>query len=130
MNGTALITVAIGEPYFSNWKKYCEPSWQAYAAKHNMDVICIHEPLDMSERAHGRSPAWQKCLVLSQPFAANYQRVVLLDSDVVINSASAPNVIADVPPHCVGGVISGSHIPEDLRVLMLGLLRKKIYPYV
>src|SRR5437763_13961862 len=130
MNDTAIVTMAIGEPYFSNWKKYCEPNWRAYASKHQMDVICVEEPLDASPVAQARSPAWQKCLVLSQPFAAKYRQVVLLDSDVVINAESAPKITAEVPLERVGGVISGSHIQEDLRVVMLRYLRGKTYPYL
>src|SRR5262245_53207318 len=104
MNDTAMITVAIGEGHVASWKKYCEPSWQAYGSKYDMDVICIQEPLDRSQRAQNRSPAWQKCLVLSQPFTANYRQVVLLDSDVVINADRAPKITDDVPLQRIGGV--------------------------
>src|SRR5437016_12929944 len=86
----ALVTLAIGEHYLSNWQKYCAADWQAYAAKHGYDLIVITEPLDRSPRAMARSPAWQKCLVLSQEFARQYHQIVLLDSDIAINAATAP----------------------------------------
>src|SRR5262249_40366763 len=103
MNDVAIVTVAIGEPYFSKWTKYCASNWQNYGTKHNIDVICINQPLDDSELARSRSPSWQKCLVLNQPWATKYRQIVLLDSDVVINVEKSPDITADVPMDKVGG---------------------------
>src|ERR1035437_3334002 len=73
MNRTkAIVTLAIGDRYLRHWKHTCEANWRAYAARHDFDVICIDKPLDDSERARKRSPAWQKCLVLSQEFSQRY----------------------------------------------------------
>jgi hypothetical protein len=100
----AIVTLAIGEQYQRAWKKWCEPNWQAYASKHGYDVICLDRPLDDSDRATRRSPAWQKCLILSQDFAQRYERIVWLDTDILINSATAPCVAAGVPIDKVGAV--------------------------
>ncbi len=62
----ALVTLAIGEKYLHHWKNFAQNNWQKYADKHGYDLICIDTPLDTSERAQARSPAWQKCLILSQ----------------------------------------------------------------
>jgi len=129
MNDTALVTLAIGQRHLLNWKKYCEAGWRAYAHKHQMDVIVVSEPLDQSEQAQVRSPSWQKCLVLSQPWAAQYRQIVLLDSDVAINAVIAPRITNGVPLERVGGVISGSHIQDDLRIVLLSRLRGRDYPY-
>jgi hypothetical protein len=129
MNETAIVTIAIGEPYLSNWTRFCSHDWQTYAARHGLDLIVISQPFEQS----GRSPAWQKCLVLSQEFAAKYRQVVLVDADVAINP-SAPNIIEQVPVESVGGVISGSHIHDDLKSVLLSRLNispriKQFGPY-
>src|SRR5439155_4252044 len=63
----------------------------------------IDRPLDRSDRARRRSPTWQKCLILGQPFAKRYERIVWMDSDVLINPA-APSILDGVPLDRVGAV--------------------------
>jgi len=103
-NRKAIVTLAIGEKYLNEWKRVCAANWQKYADKHGYDIICIDKPLDDSKRAQGRSPAWQKCLILSQDYAARYERIVWLDSDILINHQTAPCIAAGVPPEKVGAV--------------------------
>jgi hypothetical protein len=129
MSDTAIVTLAIGEQYLSYWQQYCEPSWRAYARKCGYDLIVLTEPLDRSPRAAGRSPSWQKCLVLSQEFSARYRRIISLDCDIVINAEAAPPVTEQAPAEMVGGVVSGSHIHEDLRIVLLGRLRGQPFAY-
>lgn len=100
---TAIVTLAIGGEYGRLWRSCCKANWEVYAKRHGYDVICVEEPFDRSSRARGRSPAWQKLLVLGQPFAESYERIVWVDSDVVINPAAPP--IADgLAPDRVGAV--------------------------
>lgn len=115
----AIVTLAIGAEFRRRWSEICRPNWSQYAAQHGYDLICIDEPLDSSERARSRSPAWQKCLVLSQPFSARYDRIVWLDSDILIRP-DAPDVSADVPPEKVGAVDEfGIPSPELHRLIRL-----------
>jgi hypothetical protein len=118
MNEAALVTFAVGEPHLSNWRRYCEPGWRAYAAANGFDMLAFTEPLDKSVRGLSRSVAWQKCMLLSQEQVLRYRRVVLLDADIAINPA-APNILDQVPPEKVGGVFSGGHIHDDLRTVLL-----------
>jgi hypothetical protein len=129
MKRAAIVTLVVGEKYLEAWKKYCAAGLQAYAQKHNYDLIVVTKPLDEAERAKGRSAAWQKCLVLSQEFAQPYEQIILLDGDIVINAEAAPSVIEQVPVDRVGGVISGSHIHEDLRAVLLSRMRGPDRPY-
>ncbi len=124
MNLAAIVTLAIGESRLADWNRYCAATWQAYANRHHLDLIVIDKPFEKSDR----SPAWQKCLVLSQPFVARYQRILLLDSDIAIN-ANSPNPIEQVPEHLVGGVMSGDHIHDDLKPLLLQRLTRTQLPY-
>src|SRR5687767_1985790 len=119
MNENAIVTLAIGEPYLSNWQKYCAAHWQEYAGKHQFDLIVLTEPLDRSPVALARSPSWQKCLIWGQDFARQYRQLVVLDCDIAINPRLAPNIIDQVPIECVGGTTAGSHIHEDLRALLI-----------
>jgi hypothetical protein len=104
----AIVTITIGSKYLETWKILCEANWQQYAEMHGYDLICIDRPLDTSDRAKGRSPAWQKCLILSQDFSREYERIVWIDSDILINTDCAPSIIAGVPDHKVGAVAAYS----------------------
>lgn len=103
-NKKAIVTLAIGDKYLQSWKEDCESNWQEYSTKHGYDLICLDNPLDTSERAMKRSPSWQKCLILSQDFAEQYERIVWVDSDVIINTQTAPSIVDDVPLEKVGAV--------------------------
>lgn len=97
----AIVTLAVGEKYEKLWRDYSEQGWRAYAERHGYDLILLTEPLDRSERALGRSPAWQKCLVLDPKVAGTYDRVVWLDADIAINPA-APCIVSGVPVEKIG----------------------------
>lgn len=115
----AIVTLAIGAEFRRRWSEICSQNWSRYAARHGYDIICIEEPLDSSERAQRRSPAWQKCLVLSQPFSARYDRIVWMDSDILLNP-HAPDVSEGVPCDKVGAVDEfGIPTPEMHRLVRL-----------
>ena len=107
----AIVTLAVGESYVQAWQQTCEANWRSYADKHGFDLICIDHALDSSMRAQKRSPAWQKCLILSQDFARDYERIVWVDSDVLINVVAAPNIDEGVPLDKVGAV---EHVDEEI----------------
>ena len=99
----ALVTLTIGQQYQTNWRNLCRKGWQAYCERHGYELINLDERLDTSERANKRSPAWQKLLILSQDWSKNYDRIVWVDSDIIINS-TAPSVIDDVPEDKIGAI--------------------------
>src|SRR5205085_9972201 len=88
----------------SQWNRRCKANWQRYAEKYGYDLICLEQPLDTSARAQSRSVAWQKCLILGEPRLQNYERVVWIDSDILINDRKAPDVAGGVPIDKVGVV--------------------------
>ena len=102
MNRRALVTLVLGQEYAAIWRQICQPNWQRYADKFHLDLICLDQPLDTSQRAQQRSPAWQKCLILSQPCVQCYEQVVWMDADILINHRRALNVFDDVPVEKVG----------------------------
>ena len=110
---TAIVTLAVGAEYERQWRTACERNWATYAERHGYDVICLTEPLDLSDRAASRSPSWQKLLVLGQPFAADYDRVIWVDADMLFNP-EAPALVDGIPAERVGAVDeSGDSRPRD-----------------
>jgi hypothetical protein len=124
MKKKAIVSIAIGEQCLADWQRFCAGAWQSYAARHGLDLIVVSQPLVQSERG----ASWQKCVVLQQPFAAQYHQIALLDTDIAINP-TAPNIFEQVPEDRVGGVISGSHIHEDLRPVLMSRKTKEQLPY-
>jgi hypothetical protein len=107
-NTRAIVTIVIGDSYLQQWQRLCEPNWRQYAEKYGFDVVCLQEPLDTSERALRRSPSWQKCLIFSQDHLRRYERIVWIDSDILINNNLAPDIVDGVPAAMVGGA---EHLP-------------------
>lgn len=100
----AIVTLAIGDRYRCQWEELCRRNWTQYADKHGYDLLCLDKPLDSSARAAARSPAWQKCLILSTDFAKAYEQIIWVDSDILINKTCAPCIASSVPVENVGGV--------------------------
>jgi hypothetical protein len=108
----AIVTVLVGQAYVETWRVMCQANWQAYADRYGLDLIVIAHLPDMSERGQGRSPAWQKLLVLDQPWSAAYERIVWVDADIVI-SGHAPDILREVPdPEKIGASLSGAQFSD------------------
>mgnify|MGYP001374157837 CR=1 FL=1 len=100
----ALVTLTIGESFERMFNELCKVNWQQYCEKFNYELIVLTNPLDTTERAKKRSPSWQKLLILSQDWAKQYDRIVWVDADVIINSKFAYDIIENVPENKVGAV--------------------------
>ena len=115
----AIITLTIGAEYEAGWNALSAPGWRAYATRHCYDLLAINQPLDTSARAASRSPAWQKLLTLRPEVCGSYDRVVWLDSDIVINP-EAPDVAAGVPLEKIGAVdeyMFPGHQPQLMKMI-------------
>jgi hypothetical protein len=123
----AIVTLAIGKPYLAMFEQYCQPSWSAYTKKHDFDLIVITDHLDTSARSRSRTPAWQKCLIFQDPRVQQYDRVVWVDTDILINPNS-PDVTFGVPEDKIGVVDEGATpSTEDLK-LYLARFHEYFYP--
>jgi hypothetical protein len=115
----ALVTLALGDAHRDVWHRVARPSWEVYAQRHGMDLIAICAPVDSSDFAQQRSPAWQKCLVLSQPWAQFYQRIVWIDADIVINT-EAPSILDHCgPPPLVSAVLVNDQLSPAQKHILL-----------
>jgi hypothetical protein len=114
----ALVTLALGEKYETNFRSFCHDSWTSYARRHNVDIVVITHTLDNSARAASRSPAWQKCLILDQEQLRQYDQVAWVDSDILINPQS-PSVFENVPLEMIGAVDAyATPNREDYRIAL------------
>lgn len=115
----ALVTIVIGETYAATWMRLAHQSWERYANTYDLDLIVIACPLDSSARAASRSPAWQKLLILSQPWAQQYERIVWLDADIVISSYAQNILQAAGPAEKISLTVSGGRSSAAERMLFM-----------
>lgn len=120
----AIVTIALGAQYLARWRALVEANFRAYAERHGYDAILVAGHLDRSWRALKRSAAWQKCLILSQPWSQAYERIVWIDADCV-PKASAPDISDDVPVECVGA----NTVFEQLSDVELEILVERQYGF-
>jgi len=115
----AIVTLIYGKKYQDYFKKFCEKNWKEYANKFGYDIVLFDRLLDKTERALNRSPAWQKCLVLSHGDLDKYEQIVWIDSDIIINSENSPSIVKNVPVDKVGTVDAYSILTRKLYYIYL-----------
>ena len=106
-SAVALVTIVVGDKYETTFRNASLSTFARYAARHGYDLIVVQCPMDDSPLARSRSIAWQKCLILNQPWSVRYRRIVWIDADIVVNPDAPP--IADA---CSETMI-GACISED-----------------
>ena len=106
MKTKAIVTLAIGAAFKKRWERLCADNWREYAQRYGCDLVILDQPIDRSERAARRSPAWQKCLILGDPMVKKYDQVAWFDCDIFFNPLGAPDIFNEVPIEKVGAVNS------------------------
>ncbi len=76
------------------WEETFADTWFAYGERHGYDIISIEDFIDETGVGFARSPHWQKCLILEDPKTQDYEDIVWVDSDILINYHAAPCVVA------------------------------------
>jgi hypothetical protein len=121
---TAIVTIAIGAAYNARFRAHCERGWSRYADRHGFKLVVIETPLDQTPRAAARSPAWQKCLVLRPDVAGTFDRIIWIDSDILINDR-APSIAEGVPFEKIGATDEHLFPSPQLRRQMFMLLMQQ-----
>jgi hypothetical protein len=116
---TAIVTIVIGKDYQATWMRLSQKSWLGYAEANGFDLIAITYPFDTSARAAARSPAWQKLLILNQPWSRQYERIIWLDSDIIIGPFAQNIIQAAGPVEKVGVTLNGGRSSDSERMLFL-----------
>jgi hypothetical protein len=111
-NKKVLCTLAVGTKYEKMFARYCKKNWSEYCSNYSYDMVVITNLFDDSIRGRERSPSWQKLLILSQDWSSQYEQVVWVDADVMINAKIAPDITKILPVHKVGAVETYS-IPSE-----------------
>lgn len=89
----ALVTLVLGEDYKRMWEAVFRPAMDAYAQAHGYDVVAIDQLIDTSETGTARGPHWQKCLILDHPEVKQYEDVVWIDADIMVNPHTSPCIV-------------------------------------
>jgi hypothetical protein len=122
----AIVSVVIGEAYEATWRRFCAASWVAYAERIGVDLIVFKDRIDKADLA--RSPAWQKLLIPGLSWMQRYERILWLDSDIII-SPGAPDIFAYAgPPEKVSLCLDGARLSPAEAQIYLERLRGKPLP--
>jgi len=105
----AIVAQCVGQKYVDMFETYCRPSWSIYAQRIGADIILVDRLLDDSDRAKARSPVWQKLIIPEMPEMQAYDQILLIDTDIVINTKTAPSIFDATPVDRIGAVESYSN---------------------
>lgn len=114
-HGNVLATIAIGETYLEEWKKFAFPLWRKYCKKYNLGLIVIDQELIDHGDPLWKKPTWQKMLIgdaVNKLFPA-VNNVCYLDTDILINSY-APNIFDQHDEQCISLVSQVKDLPFPL----------------
>lgn len=109
---SVITTIAIGSPYFDDWKKYAYPLWSEYCKRHQIGLVVFDENLVDKEDPYWKKPTWQKLLIGERlkSSSLDVSNVCYLDTDVLVNPF-APNVFENWDSRCYGLVALRSNLP-------------------
>ena len=86
----AIATVVIGEFYRRHHAQIFQPSVQRYAKRHGYDLLLFDEYLCAPELRHSSTVDFTKLLIPVQPAVQAYERLMVLDADILIHRDTPP----------------------------------------
>jgi len=84
-----LVAIAIGDRYLQHYNSIFRPSHEAYAKKCGYEFKVVTDYLDPQFRSK-EAITFNKILVCSQPWSNNYDYIIVVDADILINPNSPP----------------------------------------
>jgi hypothetical protein len=84
-----LVVIVIGDYYLDLYEKFFRKSHEIYSKKHGYDFRVVTNMLDYSVN-HASAFSFQKILVCSQEWSNDYDYIVCIDADIIINPNSPP----------------------------------------
>ena len=84
-----LITIAAGEKYLAEYNRLFRESQENYAKKQGYDFKVVTDFLD-KENKYGSTISFNKILVCSQEWSTEYDFIIFIDADILININSPP----------------------------------------
>lgn len=110
-----LATIAIGDKYVQQYNLLFRSSHENYAKKHGYDFKVVTEYLDKN-LCHVDAITFNKILVCSQEWSKQYDYIVLVDADVLININSLPIHKSIDFENCIGIVNEYSQPTSEIRL--------------
>ena len=95
-----LVTIAIGKKYLDEYKDLFYQSQSNYARKNGYDFLVITDFLDVNLK-HKSTISFNKILVCNQEWSKNYDFIIFIDADILINILSPPLHTYDYG-NCIG----------------------------
>jgi lipopolysaccharide biosynthesis glycosyltransferase len=87
MEKVLLVTIAIGDKYLKEYNTLFRKSQELYAKRHGYDFKVVTEFLETTLSTKQRSAiSFQKILVCSQEWSSQYDTIIFVDADILINS--------------------------------------------
>ncbi len=86
----AIATVVIGESYRRHYAQIFQPSVQRYAKRHGYDLLLFDQYLCAPELRHSSTVDFTKLLIPVQPAVQAYERLMVLDADILIHRDTLP----------------------------------------
>ena len=96
---TAICSLVVGDRYERLFRKFVFETWQNYSRHHGYELHIFRKPfVELPQK----SWAWQKLFILDQPQTRVFDRILWLDSDILIKAGSPP---VEAPDGFIGYVI-------------------------
>jgi len=125
-----LATIVIGKESLNNWKKFALPSWKKYCNKYGIGLVYFTRNLLKKDHPKWKKPTWQKLLIgTTIKKSYKFHNVCYLDSDIIINYISAPNIFLNYNIKTFGLVSETFNLPYDLNIVKKKLSFYRHYFY-
>jgi lipopolysaccharide biosynthesis glycosyltransferase len=86
-----LVTITIGEKYQKEYEKVFEDNHKAYADRHGYDFKRINNFIESEiSGGHQDTISFQKLIVCDYPFEKQYDKIIFIDSDILIHHFAGP----------------------------------------
>jgi hypothetical protein len=110
-----LVTIAIGDKYLTEYNNLFYESQKKYAFKNGYDFKVITDFLDTNIK-HSSTVSFNKILVCSQEWSDEYDFIIFIDADILININSPPIHNYTDYGECIGIVNEYSQPTKEKRI--------------
>jgi len=118
-SGDCLITIAIGEPYRTEWEKHALSGWRQYCERYDLGLYAVSGDLIAQNHPKWKKATWQKLLLGKALLSIDgeVQNACYLDTDILINP-TAPNIFDFYDGQSYGLVSQIKNLPMPLDLVM------------
>lgn len=129
-NQNYLVTIAIGNKVYNDWKKFSFPLWKKYCQKNKIGLIVIKKDLIEKNNKYWKKATWQKMLIgdYIQSCKIKIKNLCYLDTDILINPNS-PSIFKFHDEKKISLISESFNLPYNLNHARrrVSFLRNKYY---